>query len=189
MAITPEMRASSLIELLHMLDDAAIDVWLDGGWGVDALLGHQSRKHRDVDVIMREVDVPKALQILGTRGLSFKEGSLPNSFLLADAAGLEVDVHAVTFDQKGNGIYRMQNGQDWIYPAEGFSCSGTLEGVAVRCLSPATQVLCHAHGYEPIEKDFRDMELLAIGFDLELPPQLKRRLPSSEGVAIDSQED
>jgi len=189
MAITPEMPASSLIELLKILDNEAIDLWLDGGWGVDALLGHQSRKHRDVDVIMREEDVPKALEILGRRRLSFKEGSLPNSFVLADGAGLEVDVHAVLFDQAGDGIYRMQNGEDWIYPAEGFSGSGTVEGVAVRCLSPTAQVLCHAHGYEPIEKDFRDMELLEKRFHLELPQQLKRRLQSSEGVVIASRKD
>src|SRR3972149_8624225 len=92
MPITSAMPASSLIELVQRLDDDAIAVWLDGGWGVDALLGHQSRKHRDVDVIMREADVPKALQILGRRSLSFKEGSLPNSFVLADGAGLGVCV-------------------------------------------------------------------------------------------------
>jgi len=26
-----------------------------------------------------------------------------------------VDIHAVSFDD-GNGTYRMENGQDWIYP-------------------------------------------------------------------------
>ena len=189
MAITPEMPASTLIELLQILDGEAIDVWLDGGWGVDALLGHQSRKHRDVDVIMREADIPKALQILGRRSLSFKEGSLPNSFVLADGAGLEVDVHAVVLDQGGNGIYRMQSGEIWTYPVEGFSGSGTVEGVPVRCLSPAIQVLCHAHGYEPIEKDFRDMELLEKRFDVDLPRHLKRRPQSSEGVASASRRD
>src|SRR3972149_4801572 len=116
MAITPEMPASTVIELLRMLDVEAIVVWLDGGWGVDALLGHQSRKHRDVDVIVREADVPKALQILGRRSLSFKEGSVPNSFVLADGAGLEVDVHAVVFDQGGNGIYRQDGGGGIRHP-------------------------------------------------------------------------
>jgi lincosamide nucleotidyltransferase A/C/D/E len=27
----PEMTATALVELLHLLDDAAIKVWLDGG--------------------------------------------------------------------------------------------------------------------------------------------------------------
>jgi hypothetical protein len=52
--------------------------------------------------------------------------------------------------------------------------------MSVRCLSPATQVLCHAHGYVPVEKDFCDMELLAERFGVELPPQLRRSPPESE---------
>jgi hypothetical protein len=94
--------------------------------------------------------------------------------VLADGSVLEVDVHAVNFDDEGNGVYRMQSGEDWIYPAEGFGGQGEVAGIKVHCLSPTTQVLCHAHGYTPIEKDFRDMELLQEQFGVELPPQLKR---------------
>lgn len=180
MGVTGEMPASSLIELLRLLDEAAIEVWLDGGWGVDALLGRQTRKHKDVDVILRVADVSKAQRVLARRGFTLREGTPPNSFVLADASGLEVDVHAVVFDGQGNGIYRMQNGEDWLYPAEGFTGLGTVEGIAVRCLTPTTQVLCHAHGYVPIEKDFRDMELLQERFGLELPPRLKRK-PQTAG--------
>ena len=52
--------------------------------------------------------------------------------------------------------------------------------MSVRCLSPATQVLCHAHGYVPTEKDFRDMELLAERFGVELPQQLRRSMAERE---------
>ncbi len=38
--------------------------------------------------------------------------------------GIESDIHAVNFDDQGNGIYRMQNGEDWIYPAVGFGGQG-----------------------------------------------------------------
>jgi lincosamide nucleotidyltransferase A/C/D/E len=175
MEVTPEMTSSSLIELLRLLEEAEIDAWLDGGWGVDALLGRQTRKHKDVDIVLRVDDVPKVLQVLGRRGFTIKEGSPPNSFVLADGSGLEVDVHAVVFDDDGNGVYRMENGEDWIYPAEGFRGLGMVEGEVVCCLSPTTQVLCHAHGYVPTEKDFRDMELLQERFGVELPPPLKRK--------------
>ena len=109
------------------------------------------------------------------RGFTVREGTPPTSFVLADGTGLEVDVHAVVFDADGNGVYRMQNGEDWIYPAEGFCGRGVIDGIPVRCLSPAAQVLCHAYGYVPIEKDLRDMELLQKCFGVELPPQLQRR--------------
>ena len=168
-----EMPASSLIELLRLLDDAAIPVWLDGGWGVDALLETQTRQHKDVDIILRVSDVPKLQEVLGRRGFTFKEGAPPDSFVLADGSGLEVDVHAVVFDDNGNGVYRMQNGGDWIFPAEGFSGRGVINGTSMRCLSPTTQVLCHAHGYVPTEKDRRDMELLRQRFGVELPSHLQ----------------
>ncbi len=95
--------------------------------------------------------------------------------MLVDPEGREVDVHAITFDGSGNGVYRMANGSDWIFPAKGFSGSGMVESFPVRCLSPEVQVLCHADGYVPTEKDFRDMEMLHERFGVELPPQLRPR--------------
>ena len=167
-----EMTSSALIELLQLFASAAIPVWLDGGWGVDALLQTQTRRHKDVDIILPLADVPQFQELLAMRGFTIREDTPPNSFVLANGTGLEVDVHAVTFDGDGNGVYRMQNGEDWIYPAEGFSGGGVVGRMSVRCLSPTTQVLCHAHGYVPVEKDFRDMELLKERFGVELPAQL-----------------
>ena len=172
MGTKPEMTSSALVGLLRLLEDAAISVWLDGGWGVDALLETQTRPHRDVDIVLRLSDVPRLQEILGPRGFEIREGTPPHSFVLADGSGLEVDVHPVVFDDDGNGVYRLENGRDWIFPAEGFAGRGTVNGTPVRCLSPTTQVLCRAHGYTPIEKDLRDMELLQERFGVELPPQL-----------------
>lgn len=169
-----EMTSSALLELLGLLDEAAISVWLDGGWGVDALLGTQTRPHKDVDIVVRVSEASKVQEVLGRRGFMVKEGRPPNAFVLTNGSGLEVDVHAVVFDDHGNGVYRMENGEDWIYPAEGFSGRGIIHGRSVHCLSPTTQVLCHAYGYTPTAKDFRDMELLQQRFGVELPPQLKR---------------
>lgn len=172
-----EMTATDLVELLRLFESAGVAVWLDGGWGVDALLGEQTRKHKDVDIIPRVADVPKLRELLAQRGFALKEGKPPDSFVIANGSGLEVDVHAVRFDEEGNGVYRMQNGEDWIFPAEGFEGRGVVAGLPVRCLSPAVQVLCHAHGYTPVEKDFRDMELLQERFGVELPTQLRRNAP------------
>ena len=174
MSEDPEMTASALKEIIDLLDRASIDVWLDGGWGVDALLENQTRLHRDVDIIVRVSDVPEVQKLLDQRGFSVKEGSPPHSFVLANRLGLEVDIHAVVFDEEGNGIYRMQNGKDWIYPQVGFGGRGKVEDMKVKCLSPAVQVHCHAHGYTPVEKDFQDMEKLQQKFGVDLPPHLSR---------------
>jgi lincosamide nucleotidyltransferase A/C/D/E len=169
-----EMSAACLLELLHLVEHAGICVWLDGGWGVDALLQQQTRAHKDVDIVVRISDVSKLCETLARRGFVVREGSPPGRFVLADGSGLEFDVHAVAFDEGGNGVYRMQNGEEWVYPAEGFEGKGVIEGVNVRCLTSTTQVIGHAHGYVPVEKDLRDMELLAQRFGVELPPQLRR---------------
>jgi lincosamide nucleotidyltransferase A/C/D/E len=184
MATKPEMTPAALVELLQACEGAGIPVWLDGGWGVDALLQTQTRIHKDVDLILPVADVPKLQDLLAVRGFAVRDGTPPHSFVLADGTGLEVDVHAVTFDGAGNGVYRMQNGVDWVYPAEGFGGRGLVGPMPVRCLSPTVQVLCHAHGYVPAEKDFCDMELLEKRFGVDLPPQL-RRSRAEPGAAAD----
>jgi len=171
---TTEMTSEALVELLRVFEDGGIEVWLDGGWAVDALLGTQTRPHKDVDIILRTADLEKLRCCLAGHGFEIKPGGTDSNFVLADRCGLEIDVHAIVFDQQGNGIYRMANGSEWIFPAVGFGGRGVVQGISVRCLTPEVQVLCHAHGYEPTEKDWRDMELLQARFGVELPPHLRR---------------
>jgi len=173
------VNSSGIVELLRFLDDADIEVWLDGGWGVDALLGMETRPHKDVDIIARVSDTQRLREVLQENGFVIQPGGTPSNFVLADSSGREIDIHAVTFDENGNGVYRMANGQDWTYPAAGFDGQGTVRDVQVRCLSPEAQVLCHAHGYVPTEKDIEDMERLRARFGVELPPHLRRAVRSS----------
>ena len=169
-----EMHAEAALELLRLFEAAGIDVWLDGGWAVDAALGEQTRVHKDLDIILQVADLVQLRELLGDRGFLIREGGTESNFVMFDGHGREVDVHAIIFDEAGNGVYRMQNGEDWIFPASGFAGRGDILGFTVRCLSPEVQVLCHAYGYEPKEKDFHDMELLERRFGVELPPPLRR---------------
>ena len=169
-----EMTPRALVDLLQLFENTGIEEWLDGGWAVDAVLGAQTRPHKDVDIILRATDLPKLREILESRGFELQHGGTGSNFVLADGSGLEVDVHAIVFDRDGNGVYRMENGSDWIFPAVGFNGRGVIHGISVRCLSPEIQVLCHAHGYVPTEKDLQDMELLQARFGVELPPHLRR---------------
>ena len=114
-----EMNVQALVDLLQLFESAGIEVWLDGGWAVDALLGAQTRPHKDVDIILRVADIPTLREILTRRGFQIQNGGTESNFVLADRFGLEVDVHAIVFDRDGNGVYRMQNGSDWIFPGGG----------------------------------------------------------------------
>ena len=44
-----------------------------------------------------------------------------------------------------NGVCQMQDGEDWIYSAEGFNGQGIVAGMELHCLSPAIQVPVQAY--------------------------------------------
>ena len=50
MAKKETVTQADLFKVLDMLEQFGIRYWLDGGWGVDALVGRQTREHRDVDI-------------------------------------------------------------------------------------------------------------------------------------------
>jgi lincosamide nucleotidyltransferase A/C/D/E len=43
------LSASDVIEVVGALGPHGLNVWIDGGWGVDALVGEQTRDHADLD--------------------------------------------------------------------------------------------------------------------------------------------
>jgi lincosamide nucleotidyltransferase A/C/D/E len=163
------MEASEVARLESALDRAGIAVWLDGGWGVDALLEEQVREHDDLDLVIAREDVPALVSTLREAGYAQAAGTPPMSFVLVDAAGRQVDVHPVTFDEEqGGGVYLMCDGRTWVYPATGFEGRGRVNGRPVRCLSPEVQVLVHS-GYELSAKDYRELDLLRKRFAVEVP--------------------
>lgn len=47
-----KMSAKDVVELLQLFQQNGIEVFVDGGWGVDALLGKQTRLHTDLDIAL-----------------------------------------------------------------------------------------------------------------------------------------
>jgi len=81
-----EMDAARVLDLLGHLETLEIQVWLDGGWAIDALLGEQTREHDDLDLVSRLEDSARIEKALGDRGYVLEGGVLPHSFELVDAA-------------------------------------------------------------------------------------------------------
>jgi lincosamide nucleotidyltransferase A/C/D/E len=165
------MDAGSLVEVVDRLEQHGIDVWLDGGWGVDALLERETREHDDLDLVAELRQSEQIIGLLGDLGYELVDGAPPVSYVLVDRRGRQVDVHPVTFDADGHGVYELRDGRQWLYPAEGFTGTGSVASRPVRCLTPEVQVLVHA-GYELTEKDYRELYLLRERFGVDLPEHL-----------------
>jgi lincosamide nucleotidyltransferase A/C/D/E len=175
------MTARDVALVLDRLADAGIEAWVEGGWGVDALVGEQTRSHDDLDLIVRVDDTPTMCAVLETEGFRHVEGVLDSNFVLKDERGRSVDVHPVRFDEEGDGIYRMAEGGDWVFPAVGFRGTGHVGRRQVRCLTADVQMLCHATGYVPGATDFHDMRLLNARFGTELLPPFDGPSPDRDG--------
>jgi lincosamide nucleotidyltransferase A/C/D/E len=161
------LTATAVLEFLALMEASSIGVCLDGGWGVDALLGEQTREHGDLDIILNVEDLPRLAAV--TRSYPRKPGGTDTNFVLEMGPGNEVDVHAIPFDERGFGVFALPDGREWPFPPAAFQGRGTIQGKAVRCLSPDAQVQCHGQGYPPDEDDLRDMKLLQDRFGVVLP--------------------
>lgn|ERR1035438_3646276 len=132
------MTAADVLSLYAELESLEIAIWIDGGWGVDALLRQQSRPHQDLDITIQQKDVSKACGLLQSRG--YREIKLeearPWNFVLADADGREMDFHVIVIDDKGGGIYGPPENNE-MYPAAWLTGTGSILGQAVRCSLPS----------------------------------------------------
>jgi lincosamide nucleotidyltransferase A/C/D/E len=170
-----------IIELYKKLSANGIQVWLTGGWGIDALLGRQTRFHKDLDVIMLLDDMVRLQELLSTDGYVLHNlwsenkmardtnGKLTaTAFVLKDEEGREFDAHAITLNEQGNGIPAWEEAEDFIFKKEDLDGVGSVAGFAVHCITPASQVVCHS-GYELPEKQVDDLEFLHAKFGVEYP--------------------
>lgn len=162
------MTGPHLASLIDKLEQRGVNVWLDGGWGVDALLGEQMREHDDVDFVAVVADAQMVIDVLATDGYRLVQGEVSAQFVLLDDAGRQVDMHMVEFTPQGDGLYRMETGDIWPYPAHGFAGRGQIIGREVRCLTPDVQILCHS-GYELDAVDLQDIRTLRNRFGLPEP--------------------
>jgi lincosamide nucleotidyltransferase A/C/D/E len=163
------MDAARVLHLLAHLKTRDIEVWLDGGWAIDALLEEQTRPHDDLDLVARLDDSAQIERALDERGYVLAAGGPPASFELVDGDGHQVDVHPVSFTTTGHSVYRMANGEDWIYPADAFSGLGRILGDDVPCLTPEVVMISHTTGYTLDEAQRQDVTALGERYGIPLP--------------------
>ena len=119
------------IDLINLAESLGITVFLDGGWGVDALLGRQTREHQDIDLFVEETQAARFIRALHQQG--FKERteaySTPQHIVFADADGRTVDLHLFTYTSDGEIVFEGET-----YPADTFSGEGCIGEKKVSCI-------------------------------------------------------
>jgi lincosamide nucleotidyltransferase A/C/D/E len=163
------MTAEVAAELIKLLEEDGLEIYVDGGWAVDALLGQQTRAHQDLDIALPDKHVPRLRDLLSRRG--YREQSRPGTwecnFVLVEASGTEVDVHSYTLDEAGNNIHGV------AYKSEHLTGRGFINGYPVRCISPEWLVRFHS-GYTLDENDYHDVRALCERFGIALPDECRR---------------
>lgn len=133
------MNAQDVLALYDLLRHAGIKCWIVGGWDIDALLGRESRPHKDLDILVLVEDLDSFFVLLEGHGYSLKllwpgenlwltaertgaSGDRPTAFVLADSGGR-------------------------VFTADALTGEGHVSGRAVSCMSVAMQLAAHT-GYD-----------------------------------------
>jgi len=164
-----EMSGDAVVQLLQLFDQHGIGVVVDGGWGVDALLGEQTRVHGDLDIALEHQDVPKLRALLEARGYRDvpRDDTRNCNFVMGDEHGHEVDFHSYTFDTHGKLVFGVE------YPSDSLTGTGSIRGYPVKCISVEWMVKFHS-GYELDENDYLDVSTLCKRFGIALPTVYER---------------
>ena len=148
----PESR---VLALMDALTAAGVSSWVAGGWGVDALIGRQTRRHYDLDLVVSDTrgNIERVERVLARAGFrpgvrEFNPGlAMPLRLAWQDDNGYTVEVMPVTF------------GEPPFTGREPLFTGGALSGHTVPCLSARLQAVLH-EGYAVRAVDLADMEAL-----------------------------
>ena len=171
---TPAERVLAIVDLLAATETP---VWLAGGWGIDALLGRQTRRHGDIDLVIGDDGPPyqQVAQVLAREGFYFIEGShhpgIPISWCYqwCHDDGHKVEVLPVALHEPPFAATYADTGG----VRKPFT-EGTISGRPVPCLSAELQLLLH-NGYPLREIDVRDLALLRSCLELPGEERLRER--------------
>ena len=149
----PESR---VVAVMDAFAAAGVSSWVAGGWGIDALIGHQTRRHYDLDLVVSDTpdNIERTGQVLSRAGFRPRVRELnpglamPVRHLWQDDNGHSVEVMPVTL------------GKPPFTDGELLFTEGVIGGRLVPCLSARLQVTLHK-GYAARVVDLTDMAALS----------------------------
>jgi lincosamide nucleotidyltransferase A/C/D/E len=155
-------------------DNVGIDVWIAGGWGVDALLGRQTRPHNDFDIFVQKKDASAMIEIFRSSGYQETQKHSNDNTAWRNSEDHLIDFHLFEFTEAGTICIDNES-----IPSDIFGGNGTIRGIAVRCMTVESQVY-YRFGYELREKDLHDVLLLCKAFGLPIPEGFEDRSETAD---------
>lgn len=161
------MNERDTVNFLKIAERLGVNVWIDGGWGVDALVGHETRPHNDIDIFIEKKDAAIFTSMLISNGYreTEMEYTTGDHTVWCDSCGHIIDLHLFKFGESGTLYFDNE-----AYPSDILNGKGLIGGVMVRCLSAEAQLLYH-QGYAHDENDMHDVLLLCKILEAPVPAE------------------
>ncbi len=145
----------NLMEVLDILNRLNIKYWVDGGWGVDILLGKQNREHRDIDIDFDGSFTELLLNTLAAKGYEITTDWRPVRIELSHPRLGFIDIHPLVLEEDGSAKQADLQGGWYHFEAAWFD-SALFENKIIPCISAEGQKIFHS-GYELREVDKIDL--------------------------------
>lgn len=153
--------------VIAVTQSADIQVWLFGGWGLDARIGRITREHGDVEFWVERIDAERSKAVLVEAGATALTTQPP-----AEACEFTWDdvlFSTAYFDRQpdGSSVQLLGRWSDWLFPPGSFGDEpGTLDGMPVPVMSVSGMLAMkeqfpHLRNGRPWrQKDVGDIEIL-----------------------------
>jgi lincosamide nucleotidyltransferase A/C/D/E len=160
------MPADVVPEVMKALEQGGVRAWVAGGWGVDALIGRQTRRHVDLDLVFEESAEAERRTLAALEPLGFslvRREAVPGRIwseriVVSGRRARVIDLHSVAISNRAVTVASI-DGEVTFSEGEAFG-TGVIEGRTVPCVSARLQLALH-RGYEHGEHDRRDVERLS----------------------------
>ncbi len=165
----PVMSFRDVTEAAAALKAANLNFWFAGGWGIDILVGRQTREHRDLDIVIEDSyrDEPLASRALARLGYVHREDKaggvwMPSVVALRDWSGRRIELMTIDW-----GRFAVESGlnasSDTHVEVETLRERAFTEGVIcdrkLPCLSRMAPLTFHSN-FSLADKHRQDLDIL-----------------------------
>ena len=155
---TESVSKESFLMIIDLLSDLNIRYWVEGGWGIDVLIGKQTREHRDVDIDFDATHEKELLKKLSEIGYQITIDQRPTRVELYHPNYGNIDIHPFVISESGS-VKQANPEGGWFELASDWFTKSHYEGRKIPCVSIEGQRIFHS-GYDLRAIDHADLSNL-----------------------------